>query len=196
VTTTIIEPDEDAFRLPPLVTPEEFSAWTGGKVQAADPRVGPLLAGASAGIRRWCGWHIAPVLEETLTGDGPGGRLVLLPTGRLLSVLSATNAGADVDVDGLDFSRHGMIELHEGGAWSSRFGTVSVRVRHGWDLVDVPDVAQIIKQVTANALSSPMGATREQAGTVSVAWATTAPGVAGGLSLLQRDLDVLAAFRI
>jgi hypothetical protein len=194
VTTEIIEPEENAFRLPPLVTAAEFSAWTKGKVSAEDPRVLPLLNGASAGIRRWARWHIAPVLEETLTGDGPGGSLLLLPTGRLLEVLTATNAGEEVDVAGLDFSRHGMVST--GGAWSSRFGAVSVRVRHGYDLADVPDLAQIVKQLTANALASPMGATREQAGTVSVAWATTAPGVSGGLSLLQRDLDVLAAFKI
>lgn len=196
MTTVVIEPDGAAFRLPPLVTPEEFSAWTGGKVPPGDPRLVPLLAGASAGVRRWCGWHIAPVLEETLTGDGPAGRLLLLPTGRLLSVLSGSNAGAAVDVDALDFSRAGMVELSGGGSWSGRLGAVSLRVRHGYDVADVADVAQIIKQVTANALASPMGATREQAGTVSVAWATTAPGVSGGLSLLQRDLDVLAAFKI
>lgn len=195
MTTTIIEPLPDAFRLPPLVTAEEFATWTGGKVPANDPRLEPLLAGASAGIRRWCGWHIAPVLEETLTGDGPGGRLLLLPTGRLLEVVSVDNAGVSVDPDAVDKSRSGMVELR-GGAWSSRLGSVTVRVRHGYDLADVGDVGQIIKQVTANALASPMGATREQAGQVSISWATTAPGVSGGLSLLQRDLDLLTAFQI
>jgi hypothetical protein len=156
------------------------------------------LLGASAGVRRWCGWHIAPVLEETLTGDGPAGRLLLLPTGRLLAVLEASDAGTVLDVSGVDFSRSGMVELPRtsGAWWSGRLGAVSVRVRHGYDLADVPDVAQIVKQLTANALASPMGATREQAGTVSVAWATTAPGVSGGLSLLQRDMDILAAFKI
>jgi hypothetical protein len=198
VTTEIVEPDGAAFRLPPLVTPAEFSAWTGGKIPEADPRLEPLLLGASAGVRRWCGWHIAPVLEETLTGDGPAGRLLLLPTGRLLAVLEAVDAGTVLDVAGVDFSRSGMVELPRasGSWWSGRLGAVSVRVRHGFDLADVPDVAQIVKQLTANALASPMGATREQAGTVSVAWATTAPGVSGGLSLLQRDMDILAAFKI
>ena len=196
MTTQIIEPVDGAFRLPALVTPAEFSAWTKGRVSAEDPRVGPLLDGASAAVRRWARWHIAPVLEETLTGDGPGGSLVLLPTGRLLAVLTATNAGEPVDVARVGFSRHGMVSVPEGYAWARGFGSVSVRVRHGYDLADVPDVAQIVKQVTANALSSPMGATREQAGTESVAWATTAPGVSGGLSLLQRDLDVLAQYKI
>lgn len=195
MTTEIIEPEAGAFRLPPLVTAAEFSAWTGGKVPATDPRVEPLLAGASAGIRRYCGWHIAPVLEETLTGDGPGGRILLLPTGRLRSVVSVDNGGTVVEVADVDASAMGMLELR-GGWWSSRFGAVSVRVQHGYDLADVPDVQQVIKQVTANALSSPMGATREQAGMVSISWATTAPGVSGGLSLLQRDLEVLAPFKI
>ncbi|UXE05156.1 head-to-tail adaptor [Arthrobacter phage Jamun] len=195
MTTTIIEPEDGAFRLPPLVTPEEFAAWTGGKIAANDPRVEPLLRGASAGIRRYCGWHVAPVLEETLDGDGPGGRLLILPTGRLLSVVSVDNGGEAVDVADVDKSKSGMLELRS-GAWSSRLGAVSVRVRHGWDLADVADVGQIIKQVTANALASPMGATREQAGQVSISWATTAPGVSGGLSLLERDLAVLAPFKI
>lgn len=195
MTTTIIEPEGEAFRLPPFVSAEEFSAWTAGKIAANDPRVLPLLRGASAGIRRWVGWHIAPVLEETLTGDGPGGRLLILPTGRLLSVVSVDNAGDAVDNSAVDVSRSGMLELR-GGAWSSRFGAVSARVRHGWDLADVGDVCQIVKQAVASALSSPMGATREQAGTISISWATTAPGVSGGLSLLERDLALLAPFKI
>lgn len=195
MTTEIIEPAAEAFRLPPLVTAAEFAAWTNGKISAEDPRVLPLLNGASSGIRRYCGWHIAPVLEETLTGDGPGGRILLLPTGRLSAVLSADNAGIPVNLADVDVSAAGMVELR-GGNWSARFGSVSARVRHGFDLADVADVAQIVKQVTANALASPMGATREQAGTVSIAWATTAPGVSGGLSILERDFAILNALKI
>ncbi|QGH74496.1 head-to-tail adaptor [Arthrobacter phage Kuleana] len=195
MTTVIIEPAVDAFRLPAFVSADEFSAWTGGKIAASDPRVEPLLLGASAGIRRYVGWHIAPVLEETLVGDGPGGSLLSLPTGRLVSVVSVENGGYPVALTDVFQSKHGMLELRTGW-WSSRFSAVTVRVQHGYDLADVEDVKQIVKQVTANALASPLGATREQAGTVSISWATTAPGVAGGLSLLQRDLEVLAPFKI
>lgn len=193
--TELVEPAENLFRLPPLVTAQEFAEWTGGKVAAEDPRVLPLLNGASAGIRRYCGWHLGPVLRETLTGDGPGGSLLLLPTGKLRAVLSASNAGQPVDAAAIDASESGMLELRS-GSWSGRLGSVAVRLEHGYHLHELPDVAQIVKQVTANAIASPMGATREQAGTVSISWASTAPNVAGGLSLLQRDLEVLAPFKI
>lgn len=196
MTTTIVEPVEAAFRLPPLVTPEQFAAGTGGKVSAEDPRLVPLLAGASAGIRRYVGWHVAPVLEETVTLDGPGGRLLMLRTGRLLDLLEVRTSGVTLDPAAIEWSQHGMLKLGGGLGWSDRFRGVTVRIRHGYDLADVPDLGQIVQQVTANALASPMGATREQAGQVSISWATTAPGVSGGLSLLERDLDFLSGFKI
>jgi hypothetical protein len=41
-----------------------------------------------------------------------------------------------------------------------------------------------------------MGATREQAGIYAASWATTAPGVSGGMSLLARDTAVLDTYRL
>lgn len=195
MTTTIVEPDAGAFRLPPLATAESLDNFTGGQLPADDPRVPALLDGASAAVRRYCRWHIAPVLEETLTVDGPGGDVLLLPTGRLLSLVEVTDGGRQVPVSSLDVSAAGMIG-RPAGHWSGRFGAVTARVRHGHDLAAVPDVAQIVRQVVANALSSPMGVTREQAGAISVSWSMTAPNVSGGLSLLARDLDVLNEYRI
>ena len=195
MTTVIIEPEPDAFRLPPLVTPEALSNASDGQVDAADPRVLPLLNGASAAIRKYCRWHIAPVLEESLTVDGSGADVLNLPTARLLSLVEVTNDARPVPVAELDASPAGMIS-RRGGCWSSRFSGVTARVRHGYDLAAVPDVAQIVVQVVTNALSSPMGVTREQAGAISVTWSMTAPNVAGGLSLLERDLAVLNEYRI
>ena len=38
-----------------------------------------VLAAAEA-VRSYCGWHIAPAVEETVTLDGSGGRHLLLPS--------------------------------------------------------------------------------------------------------------------
>lgn len=206
VSVTVVDPLEGAFRWPAFVTPAELSAATGGKVAADDPRVPVLLAGASAGIRRACGWHVAPVVDETVTLDGPGSDVLMLRTGRLVAV-DAVVDGGEVLTDGTDvldgdltssaffWSGDGWVR-RVSGRFTSRERGVSVSIRHGWDLADVPDVQAIVSQVVAVALSSPMGATREQAGTVSVSWATTSPGVAGGLALLERDWAMLAPFML
>ena len=177
----------------PLVTPQQLEEYTKGAIRADDPRAALLLAGASAAVRRFCGWHITPVLTQTMTLDGPGGADLELATLNLEGIVSVVELGQALDVTALEWSRLGNIR-HPRGCWSSRYRSIVVSIRHGFD--DAADVQQIVLQVSASALSSPMGVTREQAGQVAVQWATTAPGVSGGVSLLQRDLDVLALYRL
>ncbi|MEE6280151.1 hypothetical protein [Georgenia sp. MJ170] len=195
--TRVINPEDELFKLPPLATPDALAGWSKGRLPVDDPRVALLLAGASAGVRRWCGWHIAPVLEQTLVVDDARGAMrVLLDTMRLRDVLEVDNAGQMIGPDRLDWSASGALELRHGGRFTDRLGRLRVRVQHGFHPHEAGDAAQVVLQAAALALSSPMGATREQAGQVAVSWATTAPGVSGGLTLLERDQDLLAPFRI
>ena len=189
-----------------LVTPADLSAATQGKVSAADPRVQPLLDGVTAAVRRFCGWHIAPSYTETLVLDGPGGRILTLPTLHLTELTSVTEDGVALTLydpaTGLgdfEWSELGNVNRVCGywaarHYWTERYRGLSVAIVHGY--TDAPDVAQIIVQVCANALASPMGATREQAIGFAASWSSTAPGVAGGLSLLERDLAILATYRL
>lgn len=179
--------------LPPFITPQALSDYTQGKVLATDPRVPGLLEGASAAVRRLCGWHIYPVVTETVRLDGPGGRELALPTLNLTALGAVVERDVTVDATTLEWSRLGNVR-RTAGCWSESYGALSVTMTHGFE--DVPDVEQIVAQVVAAALSSPMGATREQAGSLAVTWATTAPGVSGGLSLLERDLAILATYKI
>lgn len=179
--------------LPPLLTPEEFSAGTKGKIAANDPRLPALLGGASAAVRRYCGWHVTPVLTETVVLDGPGGSLLQLPSLRVESVDEVVVNGTELDVDGLEWSAKGMIRRR---SWPQKFRSVRVTFTHGFDTEDAAGILQIVQQVVANAAASPLGATSEQAGALSASWSQTSPGVAGGLSLLQRDLDVLNLYRL
>ena len=78
----------------------------------------------------------------------------------------------------------------------ARFRAVQAKIQHGYDLDAVADLKAVVQQVVGNAISSPLGATREQAGAVSVSWATTAPGVSGGISLLERDYAIVDQYRL
>ncbi|MGV3564158.1 MAG: hypothetical protein ACO1ON_12850 [Nocardioides sp.] len=131
------------------------------------------------------------MIEETITLDGPGGDLLALPTLRVEDITAVSVRGAALDVGDLEWSDKGMIRHRR---WPHRFRSVEVTFRHGFEHAD--DLKQVVQQVVANAIASPMGATREQAGQVSISWSTTAPGVSGGLSLLERDMAVLDLYRL
>ena len=178
--------------LAPLLTAADFSTATRGAIPANDPRLDLLLAGASSAIRRYCGWHVAPVVDDVLTLDRPGGDLLILPTLRVERLDAVTVLGEPLDIDAVEWSANGEVR----GRWPERFRSIVVSLAHGFDPDAASDIRQVVQQVVGNAIASPLGATREQAGQVAVQWSTTAPGVSGGLSLLERDLAVLNTYRL
>lgn len=182
----------DDTTLPDLLEVEDFIDRSGGKVKRGDDRVGPLISGATKAIRRYCQWHVGGPVTHTLRGDWDGSGLIVLPTLRLLDVTSLKIHGESVDVEQLEWSHGGLIRV--GRRFRPSFRAVEVTITHGFE--DPDDLTQIIQQVVGVALSSPMGATSEQAGQVSVRWATTSPGVSGGLALLDRDMAVLDSYRL
>lgn len=183
-----------------FATPAELSAYTKGLIAADDPRSSLILEGATKAIQRIAGWHISPSQSETIRLDGSGlGDMLQLPSLYVTDVTSITLGGRSVlsptVVTDFDWSVNGNIS-RPGYHWPEGLGNISVTFTHGYPDEEIADLKQIILQVSSHALSSPTGATREQAGQVSMQWATTAPGVAGGLSLLARDLAVVASYTI
>lgn len=182
--------------LDPFADAQTLSEYTKGAISINDPRVEGALAGASAAIRRYCGWHVAPVVTETLTLDGPGGRVLSLPTLNVSAVGPVVEDTTSL-TDSTDYrwSADGSVK-RKSGYWSDDYRILTVTLTHGYFLQDVPDVVRVILAVVARELSSPTGATREQAGAVSVSWAISSPGVSGGIALLQHERDVLDHYRI
>lgn len=179
----------------PFATPEQVAAYTRGKITASTPGLDDLLGGASAAIRRHCGWHIGPVAREALVVDGSGGQLLALPTGHLVEVHEVTEHGQP-PVPGDDIEWSALGTLRKPGRWTSRYRGVRADIEHGYPIADLPDLTQVVCQIVSTALASPTGATREQAGALAVSWATTAPNVSGGITLLERDLALLAPYML
>lgn len=177
----------------PLATPEELQTYSKGQIRADDPRAALLLGGASAAVRRYCRWHVTPVILDSVRLDGRGGPDLALKTLRLVDVVRIAEEGRPLDAAALEWSELGNIR-HPRGCWTNRYRAIDVEFLHGFE--DADDVKAVVLQVVANALSSPMGVTREQAGQMSISWATTAPGVSGGISLLERDLALLTTYRL
>ncbi|QHO91926.1 hypothetical protein CWT12_12265 [Actinomyces sp. 432] len=172
---------------PPILTTADIAAASGGQVADGDPRIKVLLDAATEAARAWAGWHIAPVVEETMLLDGEGGQSLSLPTGRLLSAADLTVDGEVVDPALWDWSGAGMIRLRR-GRFPDRFRAVQVAVRHGWETC--PPLAGVVTAQVLAVLASPMGATREQAGQVSVTWGRS------GLTMTGEDMQALAPYRL
>lgn len=175
-----------------LLTASDIETATGGKIHSGDPRLSPLIEGVSQAIRRLCGWHVFPVIEETLILDTSDGSFLKLPTLNVIEITSLKIKGKEIS-GGFSWSRKGLIRLNS-GRFPDEYAGVEVTLKHGFE--EVPDIKQVAAQIIINALASPLGLTREQAGQVSLSWSQTAPGVSGGVSFLQRDLDVLAQYKL
>ena len=86
---------------------------------------------ALVAARRYCGQHVSPVQTVTLELDGPGGRVLSLPTLNLISVAAVTECGVAVDVSTLDRSKNKGTLTKQFGRWTGRDGAISVTITHG-----------------------------------------------------------------
>lgn len=103
---------------------------------AAQDAIDTVLAAA----RRYCGWHVSPVkTDEAIDMDGPGGRVLSLPTLNLLSVASVTELGVSLDVTTLDRSRRKGTLTKPWGYWSCRDGSIVATVTHGYTEAEAAD---------------------------------------------------------
>lgn len=196
---TVVTPEPPVLALPPLATGQQYTDLTG---QPAPPG---LLGQASAAVRRYCGWHISPVIDEQLIVDGSGGRALGLPTLRLLDVLSVYEPGAvvvsnpplpeeQVSLADLDWSVSGW--LSRVTPWTDRERGVWVTARHGFEPVEVPDLAAVVCIVAARAAANPQGANAVTIGGVSVQFPTDPSGSGGGLTLSGGQLTILESYRL
>lgn len=119
-----------------LLTGADLSAFTNGRLPD-DDATDQLVVAALAAARRYCGWCVTPVETVTVTVDGPGGRVLSLPTRNLLQVHAVTENGVDLDVETLFVSQVKGTVTKRCGMWTSRDGGISVDMEHGYE--EAPD---------------------------------------------------------
>lgn len=113
--------------LAPADLPAELQARL-GDATAQQKAIDVALADA----RRYCGWHVSPVRTETVTVDGSGGRVLSLPTLKLLGLVSLTECGIPHDVTRLDWSRIGVVRKPLALRWTSRYSSIEAGMQHGF----------------------------------------------------------------
>jgi hypothetical protein len=153
---------------------------------------------AEAEVRAYCGWHIAPQREDTLTLDGPGGPLLVLPSLHVVSVTSVAENGVELDPEGYAWSAAGVVRRTSSAAtwngscgWTSDYRAVVITMTHGY--AEMPlDVQAVIDRLTARSTDDP--SQYSQVG--AVAYATGADGLPVSGSLTTLDRMVLDRYRL
>lgn len=174
---------------PPVTPFSDLEAYE--KSLSGDPQT--LIDAAVAAIRSYCRWHVAPRVIEEIVLDGPGGVDLYVPTLRLMDIVSIDNAGVDIPVDTVDFSRDGIVELHR-GAWSNRLGKIKLTVDHGYD--DAHELTQLANTIAARAAVSPNGVTGEANDGVSIQFSKFGGQASGGVALFEHEYKLLARYRL
>lgn len=174
--------------LPPMVSVGEFRSLF-PDFAATDDQIEAVLASTSAAIRDYCGWHVAPKLQCTYTGEGEG-TLLILPAMGMSSVDSLEVAGDEVH--DYEWKANGLLRLVS-SCFPKRWRSVVCTYTAGFSGASV---AQVVAQIASNALVGAAGVSSETAGGVSISYNRTADGVSGGVSLLPRDLEMLQTYRL
>lgn len=120
------------------------------------------LLQAEADVRDYCGWHIAPSREETVTFADPTGPRLMLPSLYVTAVSSVLVDGVEQDASTYHVHRNGWLERR--GSGSYWYGdVVSVTFTHGY-ATPPASVTAAVKAVAQNSIGTPGGLTRKTVG--------------------------------
>lgn len=158
-------------------------------------------AAAQAAIRAYCGWHVAPVITETLyISVRHRSPKLFIPTGHvcdiaLIEQLTATG-GEWEPVTGYGWDTEGTLELATGGqVWKPGLRNVRVTLEHGYEPDEVPDVLAIADAIARRAATSLHGIASQSVNGASVSYAQ-AGGAPLAVPLLNIEKDALARYCI
>ncbi|OKH70813.1 hypothetical protein EB72_24780 [Mycobacterium sp. SWH-M1] len=161
----------------------EVESYTNGRLASDDPATARLLATALAVARRYCGWHVTGIETTSVTLNGSGSPLLVLPTLRLLDVIFVLEDNIDADLRYVQASPRGLLTKrygYTGGGvgllWTSALAGVTVDMTHGF--LDAPDWNSAVLSYIDRASQSVGGGERETVGPFSFAASATAAGSA------------------
>jgi hypothetical protein len=143
------------------LTAADVELYTRGRLPASDIETTRILNRALAGARRYCEWHVTPIrTNQTVTLDGPGHRVLMLPTMKLQALNSvseydaATNITTVLDLTTIAISAGGPVRLRKkwivgssptvglglwGLRWTHEYSGVVVNMDHGYLESDAED---------------------------------------------------------
>jgi hypothetical protein len=160
------------------LTPESVESYTRGRL-VDDDETERILAAELLAAQNYCGWHVTPVrVAEVFVLDGCGGRTLVLPTLKLVTVVSLSEEGVSLldaplnpgdDSDVVHVSRNGRIRKINGACWTRRLAGITATITHGYD--EAPDFESVVLSAVERASQVPLGGVMRAVGPFQ--WAAT-----------------------
>jgi hypothetical protein len=137
----------------------DVELYTRGRLPASDVETTRILNRALAAARRFCEWHVTPIrTNHIVTLDGPGNRVLMLPTLKLQVLNSVTeyqavtNTQLALDLTTIAISAGGPVRLRKkmivgnsptlglwGLRWTHQYSGIVVNMDHGYLEADAQD---------------------------------------------------------
>ena len=123
------------------LTVVDVEDFTSRRLSSDDPEVERMLDAALVTARQYCGWAVTPVItDDAVTLDGPGSRILTLPTRKLVELTSISENGTPLSLDSLSAapggppgrSRPVAVRKQSGAWWGSRYQSIDVVMTHGY----------------------------------------------------------------
>lgn len=162
-------------------------------------------------MRRFCGWHVTPVLSTTLTLRGSGHHFIALPTLKIDTITSITECGVALDLTTIDqFDdepgvlykqyTHGYEYgyFHPHGTWR---GKVVITLTHGYAAAEAmafrEEVLALIDRSSMTIGSGGWGTPTEiKVDDVNTRWDEAPARILGAVSKNPLDASVLYQYRL
>ena len=171
-----------------------IEAFTHGRLDRDNPDTARQLEVAMAAVRHYCGWHIAPVLDETLTIDGPGGKLLVLPTLSVKRITSISELGNHIELGDVTWSANGRVAKRSAQPWTDEFRGITVEFSHGFD--QLPDLeAVILSSIDRGGFSAGSGAV-EVIGPFKYGSSSGGGGSEAGPAFTEAERSILDRYRL
>lgn len=127
---------------PPLVIPSDLTGFPGAPFDET------LVNAAAESVRSEAGWHIAPVVTETLRVKSWGGTDLVIPSLRILSV-TAVRYGLVTYVGDWTLLPDG---LYRRSGWP--VGVIEVDLIHGYDATPAELLPVIVQRVKSSTIAT------------------------------------------
>lgn len=183
-----------------ILTIDEFNAMTGGRY-TGDQRIQPLLNAATAAVRNYCGWHVAPseacivsARAHDLRMIYSGSDVIIQLPAMFVSAVDAVTVGG-VEVEDFSIETNGLLRLYD-CCVPSRKTVITVSYTAGLPEELAGAVMELIGHRVTHGLAQSYGVQSEAAGGVSITYSANWINSARATALPDDNREVLTPYRL